>query len=76
MNMEKKYAIYSKEQERIGGSFVYLKPDGSEVIVTCVDDNPNFDYVKFDDIEYIGEVTKFVKGGIRSKYQTDIYIEK
>ena len=36
MSGEKKYGFYARWQEELGGSSVYLTPDGREVVVSIV----------------------------------------
>jgi hypothetical protein len=64
-----RHAWYSKKQEvalaRLGsigyysGPVRYSTPDGGSVIATHIQDSPNC-IAKFDDMQYLGVVTKFL----------------
>lgn len=56
-----KYAWYSKKAARQNGTVIYRRPDGSEVEVSSVSDDPTKHGLGWDDVEYIGEVTEFVR---------------
>jgi hypothetical protein len=61
MHKSKLYGFYSKMGERSGGSAVYLRPDGSEVVVSCVTDDQDGAIYAWPDRKSVGEVTKYVR---------------
>lgn len=54
------YGWFSKHAEKANGSCVYATHDGREVVVTIVDDDPNY-LPKWKDAVFVGVVTKFIK---------------
>lgn len=60
---EKEYhGWYSEKQRDVAKKgFAYLTPDGTQIEVSCVT-RSNVDHgTLFDDIRYMGKVTKFVR---------------
>jgi hypothetical protein len=57
-----RHGFYSHERALIHGWCVYLTPDGEEVTVTGVYDSKEACNAKWDDIQYVGPVTDYVKG--------------
>ena len=53
--------FYSKKAHKITHSCIYETPDGKEVELTCVTENPD-DY-KWDDKVCVGPVTRFLRIG-------------
>lgn len=62
---EKLYGFYSKKQEEVGGSSVYLTPDGREVVVTIVSHSEQWplggDRPIPEGMVYVGEVTRCMR---------------
>jgi len=59
--MESLHGWYSEKQhERCKVLHVYIKPDGTEVKVTHVTDEP-VQKTGWDDIQYVGEVKKWAR---------------
>lgn len=57
------YACYSEKMSIVSGTVFYLRPDGSEVEVTSVEDNPSCENTYWDDKVLVGEVVKYVRKG-------------
>lgn len=55
------YAIYSAKQTECCPILVYEKPDGSEVLVTAVEDKPGCPSIMWDDKQDRGEVARFLR---------------
>ncbi len=60
----KLYAVYSAKQAELGGTFIYQRPDGTEVEVTAVDKIPGCPETKWSDKQDLGEITQFIRRGI------------
>ena len=59
-----KYGWYSAKHAALGGSTaIYTRPDGSEVEVSFVTLDANSSGTKWDDIQCVGPVVKFICDG-------------
>ena len=64
--MAKGYGYYSAKQADFLGTNIYMTPEGKEVEITCVDENPSLN--RWDDKVFLGEVTDWVRHGKPAKY--------
>jgi hypothetical protein len=66
----KRYGFVSHKSIAAGcGSSIYATPDGREVEVTCVDRDPNgWEGYKWDDVQPVGEVTRWLRDGAKSQF--------
>ena len=75
MEIKKKYGFYSKKSVAMGGRItIYRTPDGKEVEVTCVANDPKGEFYQWDDKIAVGEVTEFVsvlKAGVTVGYDNE-----
>lgn len=60
---EKLYGWYSKQAMRFQKGSFYSRPDGSEVLITCVTRDPNNHGTGWTDIQCIGEVVDWIRKG-------------
>lgn len=58
--MNIRHAWYSRKSANIYGSVIYTRADGTEVEVTAVNEDINYNY-NWPDKEYRGEVVKFLR---------------
>jgi hypothetical protein len=56
----KHYGWYSLSQAKVGGTVAYTRPNGEEVVVTCVTLSASEHGTRFTDIECVGEVVHIV----------------
>lgn len=61
------HAWYSPQMAKHCGTAIYAREDGSEVHVTVVNQTPNHG-CKWDDLEYIGEVSHWVRRGLKGEW--------
>ncbi len=65
-----KYGFYSDRAVAAGiGTCFWSKPDGSEVEVTVVDDDPEATATKWADKRSIGEVVKYIRPGRKCAFE-------
>jgi hypothetical protein len=55
------YGFYSSESANLHGYHIYKTPDGREVSVTAIYQDPNGEDYKFDDTVKVGMVTDYVR---------------
>ena len=60
---EKLYGWVSQKSLRQSKGVVYRRPDGSEVLVSCVSRDPDHHGTYWTDCQCIGEVTDYVRQG-------------
>lgn len=63
------YGFYSEKGAKLGGTSIYATPDGKEVEVSCVDENPSAPEYKWDDKVYVGPVTRWIRTAQRGEFQ-------
>jgi hypothetical protein len=56
-----KHGWYSVNMRKVSGSCLYVSPEGKEVEITCVTNNPNDSGTGWKDIVYVGPVKSFVR---------------
>jgi len=67
MKQPTKYGFYSAQAAYQFGTVFYKTPEGGEVEVTSVGLDSSGEYYKLADKFFIGEVTTFVRDGIKIK---------
>lgn len=71
--MTKRYGFYSAAAVKSGSSTSFwAKPDGSDVEVSYVSEDPKGDNYSWDDKESLGEVTKCVRAGKRHRFPSEV----
>ena len=55
------YGFYSSEAAKIHGYHIYKTPDGRDVSVTIIDQDPSGEFYKYADVVKVGIVTDYVR---------------
>jgi len=55
------YGFYSSEAAKLHGYHIYKTPDGREVSVTVIDQDPSGEFYKYADVVKVGMVTDYVR---------------
>lgn len=63
---KKKYGFWSTAAANAGGSAIYARPDGTEVEITALYDNPEGKTYMWEDKRCIGEITHYLRQGLRN----------
>lgn len=60
---KKMYGWFSKQSMNYNRGSIYSRPDGSEVLVSFVNDDPNDHRTGWKDCKFIGEVVDWIRKG-------------
>lgn len=70
--MTKLYGVYSAKAAEKIGTKIWQRPDGTEVEVVSVADDPKCLSFLWDDKVFVGEVTKFVRPGRTREMSSEV----
>ncbi len=63
---QKMYGWYSKKAAETINSYIYMDNNGKEVLVTDISYNKINDDYKWNDVKYVGIMTKYIKTNYNS----------